>query len=315
MSKSWEYYQQAEDGNTFRLYWICGLAGAKSPPTFTRLELRNDELFAIPFNQLKAVSVREVFFHLTTPSGPNGKASIGIYSNRSDSDTGPFHLLDQAEFPLTGTPGIKRMRLVAHLAADERYWAVFLANSNAAGAEIAGLGFWSPLIFWGATLNTTAPRLRVATGLRRINAFPSRWGLPGDISSFFRQGDISDGWVPCIGLAFSSVEPPLLATMREGRIATSTPTATFTPGGAMTGKLTSSPVYDGTYCAATASQDLGASDNTISITFTYRGAEAAGGVAVGVRWDHSGRRALSHSSTAAVTNSRSARWPAHGLLA
>jgi hypothetical protein len=51
--------------------------------------------------------------------------------------------------------------------------------------------------------------------------------------------------------------------------------------GADTGKTSASAVYAGTWYAATAYQNLGTSQNSISATFTHQGAEGGGGVAVG----------------------------------
>ena len=46
-------------------------------------------------------------------------------------------------------------------------------------------------------------------------------------------------------------------------------------------------IFNSTLSAATAYQDIGTSNNTVSVTFKYQGAEGNGGVAVGLRWNDS----------------------------
>ena len=66
-----------------------------------------------------------------------------------------------------------------------------------------------------------------------------------------------------------------------------TSSGTFGLTGSDTGTTSSSAVYAGTLAAATAYQDLGTSNNTVPVTFTYEGPEGGGGAAVGLRWDDS----------------------------
>ena len=75
-------------------------------------------------------------------------------------------------------------------------------------------------------------------------------------------------------------------TMEAGNIDGNT-SGTFTLSGSDTGKLSASAVFASTWNAATAYYDLGTSNNGVSVTFTYQGAEGGGGVAAGLRWNNS----------------------------
>lgn len=75
-------------------------------------------------------------------------------------------------------------------------------------------------------------------------------------------------------------------TMGYGTIDGST-SGTITLIGKDRGRSSSSAVYGGTWTAATCYRNLGTSNNTVAVTFTYQGAEGGGGAAVGLRWNHS----------------------------
>ncbi len=75
-------------------------------------------------------------------------------------------------------------------------------------------------------------------------------------------------------------------TMEFGTIDSNT-SGNFALTGSNTGTLSASAIFDASLCAATAFQNIGTSNNTVSVTFTFHGSEGGGGVAVGLRWNHS----------------------------
>ncbi|MBI1830392.1 MAG: hypothetical protein HYR84_02965 [Planctomycetes bacterium] len=88
MPQSWEFYQQIEVGNAYPLYWLCGLGGTTAfvPPGASALArmplLLNEALYAIPFDQMNAMTVNKMFINLITRSPNGGKVRIGIYQRK-----------------------------------------------------------------------------------------------------------------------------------------------------------------------------------------------------------------------------------------
>jgi len=83
-----------------------------------------------------------------------------------------------------------------------------------------------------------------------------------------------------------------LWTMEHGAINGHTPSSTFTPTASNTGATANSALYNGaTFDGAMAYRDIGTTNNTASITFTYatEGVSSFRGVAVGLRWNHAGQ--------------------------
>ena len=312
---SWEYYQQTEAGNQFQLYWICGLPAAYSRSllgNFKDFNLSNlggvlsrptlDTLIAVPFDQLKGVTVSKILIGVRSTRAL-GAVSLAIYENVRGANNFPGTRIwptngNQNTVVTINQLGIRELPTggVA-LRANTRYWAVLLANQGCRGGTLLGLGnTTTPVIFWGAKkTEVDVPTTGIAplTGIRRpfdyANDFPDPW--PADA-----EGNVSEAMdfdVPMIALAFSTVAPPRPANMEQGDIDGNVPPDTFTPGGAMVGTLSAIAVYvGGTYYGATAYQDLGTVGNTSSVTFNYQGTEAAGGATAGVRWDDSAQEGI-----------------------
>jgi hypothetical protein len=91
MPQSWEYYQQTEAGNAYPLYWLCGLggsvSGARTPALVTGAIgfFQETGIYAIPFDQMRAVIVSKVFIDVVTASPNNGKVRLGIYRSANEA--------------------------------------------------------------------------------------------------------------------------------------------------------------------------------------------------------------------------------------
>ena len=77
--------------------------------------------------------------------------------------------------------------------------------------------------------------------------------------------------------------------LRKGTL-TAPPPGELAVAGDYRGTLSATTALAGTLYAATASQDLGSSNNTQSVAFTYEGPEAGGGIAAGLRWSDLGQQ-------------------------
>ncbi len=65
--KSWEYYEQPETGPDipYQLWWLCACANAYVYNAATELQLGNNVLIAIPFNQIRAGTVAKMAVEVT----------------------------------------------------------------------------------------------------------------------------------------------------------------------------------------------------------------------------------------------------------
>lgn len=152
--KSWEFYQQREAGGdvAYPLWWICGLANAVAPTAFAHRVLKANTLYAVPFNQIRAVTVDKMAISLDMAAPQGGKGRLGIYRNVADGNSKPGQLLvDGGEIDLTGpAPGFRQVTgLNQNLAIDIRYWAVLFTNDSAAGAQVDTIPQGNQF-FWGA---------------------------------------------------------------------------------------------------------------------------------------------------------------------
>src|SRR5262249_20168639 len=75
-------------------------------------------------------------------------------------------------------------------------------------------------------------------------------------------------------------------TMEYGTIDGVT-SSTLNLSGKQRGMASASAVYASSLAGATAYHNLGTSNNTTAVTFTYQGPEGGGGVAAGLRWSDS----------------------------
>lgn len=209
MSKSWEYYQQTENGNQLILYWICGLSGTVNRyfryPKFilddTGIDFTNpitgeisevspgglsstDCLYAVPFDQLKAVTVSTIWIRATRLSdAATPLIHVGIYANTSDTENFPRQRVWRTAAAVTLLPGMQQIPINPPVAlrTDTRYWAVFLGNAACDGTrarlEIDGLGnVNTPVLFWGAKFGPQS--IFPITGLRKpftFAALPNPW--------------------------------------------------------------------------------------------------------------------------------------------
>src|SRR5262245_50350969 len=125
--KSWEFYQQPETGGTiaYPLWWVCGMATAVQAPGGWHTPLVHAHtLWAVPFNQIRAVTVNKMMITITTAGGAGARCRLGIYQNVADSNSKPGALLvDAGELDIT-TTGIKTLTLgtPTNLLIDNRYW-------------------------------------------------------------------------------------------------------------------------------------------------------------------------------------------------
>lgn len=298
--QSWEYYQQASVvplNTDYDLSWICGLGAATKVEglllPFASLTIAGDDLYAVPFNQLREMRVSQMSFYLRGLAPVNGgRIGMAIYQNWSINNSTPWlQIVNAGSVPVSGAgvqPGFKSLILgrQIRLASQTRYWAVLYANAQAAGAIIDGIGnATAPVIFWGATEFRPSARRLPVTGLHDTRFVGQPLGLPSPLTPLI---PVTFEHVPAIGLQFGTLGAQGLAMMEQGKINEYVPPNTFSVAGVLTGTLAASAVYSsGTFYGATAYQDLGTAGNTSTVTFTYQGAEAAGGVAVGVRLKNS----------------------------
>ena len=240
MSQSWEFYQQPAQGVALPLHWVAGLAATAYPQdnlrAFAPLNLVNERLFAIPFDQLRAARVTHMFVNVTTRAA-NGAVRVGIYETVSPSNNAPGRRLLRSNSILVDQVGVKTIPLQlgaavgTNLAANRRYWAVLQTNANVNGGVIDGLGIaTAPVLFWGVTKeNPNAPQPHVVpiAGARANQA----WG--DDLPQPFPPNNIAAhaGLVPCLGLTFESVAAPAPVQMEQGNIDGNVPPNSFTPTG------------------------------------------------------------------------------------
>lgn len=66
--ESWEFYQQPETGGgiAYPLWWICGLSTTLGPTAISVVTLAGNTLYAIPFDQLRTVTVSKTVITLET---------------------------------------------------------------------------------------------------------------------------------------------------------------------------------------------------------------------------------------------------------
>lgn len=210
MPQSWEYYQQQETGGgvTYPLWWICGLATSANGTASGSISatLQANTLYAIPFDQMRAVTVSKMMINLTTMAGGAGaKCRLGIYKNTSNTNNVPSTLILDAGDVDIATPAPPAIVTIGGLntalATDTRYWAVLLTNGNAANATIRGLGnpVW-PVIYWG-TFNQTN-LFNNPTGL--LLGSQTYGPLPAAFPTV-TSTNLTFDYVPAIALAFSAV--------------------------------------------------------------------------------------------------------------
>jgi hypothetical protein len=107
-NQSWEFYQQPESGTDipYALWWPCG---AVTNTSGYNLSPTADTLYAVPFDQMRQVTVSKMIILVSVAGGTGAKVRLGIYSNASNSNNVPSALvLDAGEIDVT-TTGIKQL--------------------------------------------------------------------------------------------------------------------------------------------------------------------------------------------------------------
>lgn len=176
-----------------------------------------------------------------------------------------------------------RMPMQETLAGDIAFWAEFLLTIRkegrggvvASGMVTFGSGNQWNLAF-GPGLEEFESGQATAIDLRAVLTHP------GNILVTLEQC-----FVELTGGAVVEV-PGLVAA--QGVINGTGAGGALATAGSYSGTLSSSVSYAGSLFASAASQNLGSTSNAQSITFTYQGPEAGGGVAAGTRWSDLGQQ-------------------------
>lgn len=205
-NQSWAFYQQIESGPgiPYPLWWICGLSSSIGSIGFTSQLLTPNVMYAIPFDQLRNMTVDKMIIAQRNPANANGKCRLGIYQNASSANNVPgARVVDAGELALDGANGLKiRSGLNTNLNADTRYWAVILTNADVGGGVgvITGMGVaGSPVIFWGASPHSSNQNFVAHTGLRLTD---QTYGLlPANFPAVTAANLFGEN-VPAIALAF-----------------------------------------------------------------------------------------------------------------
>lgn len=204
--QSWEHYQQPETGPgiAYPLWWICGLSTTEGDlvPTAT---LAGNTLYAIPFDQIRLVTVSKMIISLSTQGGADAKCRLGIYVNAADNNNKPSELIvDAGELDISNTSALGARQITGLntiLPTDTRYWAVLLTNADGANAQITGLAFRHG-IFWGARDKGGIVGFQPVTGL--VLSHQTYGPLPVNFPAV-SNANLVDTMMPAIALAFSSV--------------------------------------------------------------------------------------------------------------
>jgi hypothetical protein len=88
-NQSWEFYQQPYGGTKYPLYWIAGANSAAAPNTTSGVQVKNNQLWLIPFNQMRAVTVDKIGIDLRMKGAAGAKVRLGIYQNNASDDNYP----------------------------------------------------------------------------------------------------------------------------------------------------------------------------------------------------------------------------------
>jgi hypothetical protein len=196
-NQSWEFYQQPETGTgiPYALWWICGLNGTAGLEIGILAGV--NELAAVPFDQMRAVTVSKMSIAVTTAGGAGAKIRLGIYQNAGNANNKPAALLiDGGELDVT-TTGIKTLTIAGgqNLTDNTRYWATLLCNDNTVAIQAIDPG---AMFFWGAAVvNNVFQPANGVSAAQNYGALPANFPTP----------TLSTGGVkyPAIALAFSSV--------------------------------------------------------------------------------------------------------------
>jgi hypothetical protein len=198
-NQSWEYYQQPNTGTKYALIWIAGAANTQALVAAGTQVVKNN-LYLIPFDQMRAATLSQIGINLMTQGGTGAKVRLGIYSNNASNDNYPKGLvLDAGELDVSSGSGLGTKFITGlnqALAADTRYWAAILGNDSTLFVE--GLPA-SSVIFWGALSTGTNNPVSLVQLSKTYGALPDPAPVTG------ANDLVGSSTVPAILLAFSSV--------------------------------------------------------------------------------------------------------------
>ena len=168
-------YYKANDSN-FQDWYVAGMANATA---LTTAKPAVDTFIAVPF-VANSYTIEGIAFEVTTVSGANGKARVGLYSASKTSDGAfyPYALVkDCGEFAVSAATGAKALTgLALNLVEGDLYFLCYLCGTANPTIRAVAVGGASASLGLPSTLGA-APQIgyTVASTYSSVNGLPTQY--------------------------------------------------------------------------------------------------------------------------------------------